>query len=221
MEIKQFVWGVVDSNSWLITEGKHGLLIDAVDSQELYDELLKLDEITIILTHCHFDHIIGLNHIRELIPDVKVIATKLCSENLGNQFKNMSSTATVFMVFYSGRNDIEIEPFTCQPADKVFEEMYVFDWCGHQIELLSFHGHSMDSLIALVDKKYLFSGDTILPIPTVTRFPSGSTKRFWQEDIPRLKELDRELITYPGHKQAERLENMIAVNKKPERYRGQ
>ena len=75
MEIKQFTWNIVDSNSWLITEeetvenhkqteyiceqgqtGKpgqpvtqtvsqiiiHGLLIDAVDSQSLYEAITSL-----------------------------------------------------------------------------------------------------------------------------------------------------------------------------------
>ena len=59
MEIRQFIWDVVDSNSWLITEGNNGLLIDAIDSKELYQEIMRLDYLTIILTHSHFDHIYG------------------------------------------------------------------------------------------------------------------------------------------------------------------
>ncbi len=219
MEIKQFVWDVVDSNSWLITEERHGLLVDVVDSEELYKALASLTSLTIILTHCHFDHITGLNRIRELRPDAKVISTKLCSENLGNIYKNMTSSATAFMVFYSGRNNVEIEPFICDPADETFEEAFEFTWCGHQIELSAVHGHSTDSLIAVVDGKCIFSGDTILSIPTVTRFPSGSTVRFWEEDMVRLREMDGDILVYPGHGEAGRLKDMLMVNKKPERYR--
>ena len=43
------------------------------------------------------------------------------------------------------------------------------------------------NLIAVVDNKFMFSGDTLLSIPTITRFRSGSTKLFWEEDIPKLK----------------------------------
>lgn len=100
MEIKQYVWDVVDSNSWLITEGTSGLLIDAVDSRQLYERLETLDDLTVILTHSHFDHIVGLNRIRELKPQAKVIATKKCSEYVGNIYRNMSSSATAFMKFY-------------------------------------------------------------------------------------------------------------------------
>ncbi len=219
MIIKQFVWDIVDSNSWLIKEDGHGLLIDAIDSRELYEELLKLDSLTIILTHSHFDHIVGLNHIRAIRKDVKVISTKLCCEYLGSIYKNMSSSATAFMVFYSGRNDIEIAPFTCDSTDEVFGDEYAFEWYGHHIGLSAFHGHSSDSLIALIDKKIMFSGDTVLQIPTITRFPSGSTARFWEEDIPRLKEMNGECLVYPGHGKTGKLSEMIAINKKPERYR--
>lgn len=219
MEIKQFVWDVVDSNSWLIIEDNHGLLIDTIDSLELYEVLSKLESLTVILTHSHFDHIIGLNYIRAIRKDVKVISTKLCCEYLGNIHRNMSSSATAFMAFYSGRNDIQIEPFTCDPTDEVFDDEYAFEWNGHRIGLSAFHGHSSDSLIALMDNKIMFSGDTVLQIPTVTRFPSGSTARFWREDIPRLKEMNSELLVYPGHGNIGRLLDMIALNKEPERYR--
>ena len=181
MEIKQFVWDVVDSNSWLLTEGNHGLLFDAVDIENLYRFIDGLEDLTIILTHSHFDHIVGLNRLRELRSGITVIATSLCSENLESVHKNMSSTAEAFMAFYhDGENrNYKIEPFICEAADKTFKDRYMFEWYEHKINLAAVHGHSADGLIAVVDEKLMFSGDTLLSIPTVTRFPSGSSKRFW------------------------------------------
>ena len=199
MEIKQFVWDVVDSNSWLIIEGNSGILIDAVASQEMYREILSLSSLTIILTHSHFDHIYGLNKIREIKPDVKVIATCLCSEYLGNIYKNMSASANAFMFFYTGSNDVKVEPVICSAADIIFDDEYLFEWENHQVQLLAFHGHSPDSLIAIVDNELIFSGDSILSIPTVTRFPGGSTKRFWEEDVPVLMKMSNKSMVYPGH----------------------
>lgn len=217
MEINQFVWDVVDSNSWLIVEDNAGLLIDAIDSPDLYSEIEKLDDLTIILTHSHFDHIYGLNKIRDIYPDAKVLSTKLCSEYLGNVYKNMSSSATAFMVFYSGRNDVQIDPVVCEAADVTFEDNYIFLWKGHNVKLEAFRGHTADSLIAVVDEDSIFSGDTLLSIPTVTRFPSGSTEKFWKEDVPRLKELVGGIV-YPGHRTSGVLEDMLAVNKMPGIY---
>lgn len=214
MQIRQFMWDVVDSNSWLMEEEDQGLLIDPVDSKALYEELNNIENLIIVLTHSHFDHICGLNRIRKLKPDVKVCTTQQCSCNIGNKHKNLSSSANAFMSFYNG-NPYEniIEPITCQPADIVFEDSYNFSWQNHKVELISFYGHSNDSLIAIIDGKYMFSGDSILSIPTVTRFPGGSTTRFWEEDIPKLEKLEVEMV-YPGHGMPGDLKDMVLCNKR-------
>ena len=202
MEIKQFAWDVVDSNSWLVVEDGHGLLVDAVDSQELYEEIAELKDLIIILTHCHFDHIVGLNKIRKLRPDTKVISTEKCSEYIGNVHRNMSATATMFVSFYDGddKRNIEIEPFTCEKANDTFDVKKEFVWNGHKIVLEAVYGHGDDGLLVILDNEYLFSGDTLLGIPTVTRFPKGSTKRFCEEDVPKLRDLSESvIIVYPGH----------------------
>ncbi len=221
MNIKRFEWGIIDSNTWLILEDDHGLLIDAVDNTDLYNLIVDLKSITVILTHSHFDHIIGLNRIRELRPDSTVIATQKCSEYLGNVFRNMSSSATAFMKFYESgqRGNIIIEPFTCEPANRIFEDDFKIKWRGHKVELIAVHGHTDDGLIAIIDEKEMFSGDTLLGIPTITRFPTGSSKRFWFEDIPLLKCMGDGITVYPGHGYEDKIEDMLAVNKVPEKYR--
>lgn len=217
MQIEQFIWDVIDSNSWLLTEENQGLLIDAVDSSKLYRRIEQLDSLTIILTHSHFDHIYGLNKIRKMKPDSRVICTKLCSEYLGNKYKNMSSSATAFMVFYTGSHSVQIDSITCDPANETFENVYMFDWLGHNIKLEECHGHSADSLIAIVDETVMFSGDTLLPISTVTRFPTGSSEKFWKEDIPKIKNIAVNTV-YPGHKSPGQLKDMLEKNITPAKY---
>ena len=206
MEIRQFAWNVVDTNTWLMTEGEDGLLVDVVDNPGLYEAVLPLKTLTVILTHSHFDHIIGLNKLRELGHACTVISTRLCSEQIGNRIRNMSSSADAFMVFYKkGQNsDIHIEPFTCGPADITFEDRLLYHWREHRISLTAVHGHSADSLLADVDGQYLFTGDTILSIPTVTRLPGGSTRKFQEEDLPLLRSM-RDMPVYPGHGPADKL----------------
>lgn len=222
IQIRQFTWNLIDANSFLLTEGAHGLLIDAVYSPELFDALSAIDDLIIILTHCHFDHICGLNQIRECMPYVLVYASKKCSENIGNPFRNMSSSADVFWTFYKNRNqyikhnDVKyhiVEPFICAPTDLFFEGETVLKWRNHKITLTQYGGHTNDSLIAVIDNKYMFSGDTLLPIPTVTRFPSGNTSQFWKETIPKLKNMAVDLV-FPGHGMPGELTAMIAANEK-------
>ena len=47
--------------------------------------------------------------------------------------------------------------------------------------------------------EYLDNGGNSLPILTITRLPSGSTKSFWEEDIPRLRMMDGGMTIYLGH----------------------
>ena len=215
VEIKQYAWEIVDSNSWLIEENNNGLLIDAIDSSDLYDELVKLKRVTVILTHSHFDHIVGLNKIREYIPDVRVICTQKCSEKLGSIYRNMSATATAYLKFYKNgeKGDIEIDPFVCRSGDQTFSDKTAFSWYEHEVRLEAVFGHSDDSLIAIVDDKYLFSGDTLLPTPTVTRFPGGSKKLFLGHDVPKLELLEKSISqVFPGHGIPGQLSKMISNN---------
>lgn len=220
MQIRQFTWDVVDSNSWLAIEGERGLLIDAVDSGELYEAAARLDSLTIIITHCHFDHIVGLNKLRELQLENRVISTALCSQYMGDARKNTSNTATVYLSFYrhGEKANMKIEPFVCKPSEKTFTADTEFEWCGHSICLSAVHGHSADSLIAVLDNKYLFSGDTLLPIQTVAKRPSGSIECFWKEDVPKLRKLRADIV-YPGHGAPGKKEDMLAVNVMPEKYK--
>ncbi len=215
VEIKQFVWDIVNSNSWLMVDGNCGLLIDVVNSACLFETIADLDELTIILTHSHFDHIVGLNQIRKIKQNITVISTQKCSENIENKYRNMSASATAFMTFYN-KSGTEIEPFICKPAEITFENEKKFLWREYKIKLESFFGHSNDSLVATIDDKFLFSGDTILSIPTVTRFPGGSTAKFWEEDIPRLQKMNIEMV-FPGHGASGNLTDMIKINIHPEK----
>ena len=215
MEIKQFVWDIVNSNSWLMVDGNCGLLIDVVNSACLFETIVDLDELTIILTHSHFDHIVGLNQIRKIKQNITVISTQKCSENIENKYRNMSASATAFMTFYN-KSGTEIEPFICRPAEITFENEKKFLWRDYKIKLESFFSHSNDSLVATIDDKFLFSGDTILSIPTVTRFPGGSTAKFWEEDIPRFQKMNVETV-FPGHGAPGNLTDMIKINIHPEK----
>lgn len=214
MDIKQFVWEAVDSNSWLLTEGEHGLLIDAVDSNELFNSISELKSLTVILTHSHFDHIIGLNRIREMKPETTVISTPNCSDNIGNKHRNMSSIADAFIAFYHNgdKKDYKISPFACESTTVTFESKYDFCWCKHKVKLDAVHGHSNDGLVAVIDNKKLFSGDTLLSMPTVTRFPGGDSRKFRLEDVGLLESMSNIEIVYPGHGNPGKKDDMMRIN---------
>lgn len=131
----------------------------------------------------------------------------------------MSASANAFMTFYNRRPfEGVIEPIICQPADVIFDRDFSFKWQNHSIRIILLYGHSNDSLAVVVDDRWMFSGDSILPIPTVTRFPGGNTKRFWKEDIPKLEKMEIDMV-YPGHGLPGNLNHMISCNKRPDKYK--
>ena len=230
INIQRFTWDIVDTNTYLLSEDDKALVIDPVDSPELFEALENVGHIDVVITHSHFDHICGLNKLRSLKPDVQVIATSECSVNIGNIYRNMSSAAEAFLTFYYQNKGIEadissmtarIGSFTCEPADTVVDDKLEFAWCNHSIELIRCYGHSNDGLMVLANGKYLFSGDTLLSIPTTTRFLGGSTSRFWKEDYPYLEKISSKVETvFPGHGEPGNIMEMLAVNEMPERYKG-
>ena len=85
--------------------------------------------------------------------------------------------------------------------------------------MIPVYGHSEDGLMVVLDNKYLFSGDTLLHTPTITRFPSGSTKKFWKEDMQLLNKIKDIITVYPGHGNPGDMSNMMSKNKRPEKYK--
>ena len=211
--INQFVWDVLDSNCYVIKEGNSLLIIDPIDLQEFYEFIKNTKDATIILTHAHYDHICGLNRVRELVSKTTVICSKTCSINIQSPRKNLSNIANAVLAFHENREQRnEVEPFGCAEAGSVYEGSKEIFWKDHLIELSEYHGHSPDSQCIILDGKYLFSGDTLLSIPTVTRLPGGSKKRFIEEDIPRLEALKIERV-FPGHGEIGKLQEMLLINR--------
>ncbi len=202
--IYKFTWDIVDSNSYVICENHDCLIVDPIDSNEMFIFLRNqnIAGCTAILTHAHFDHICGLNKLRCTFDKTNVICSKQCSANIQNPRTNLSNMANAYIAFQNKTDCVEsiIEPFFCDEADVVFEENYTYKWKEHTVQAQEMKGHSPDGLCCLLDGKYLFTGDTLLATPTVTRFPGGSTRQYKDHDIPLLQKLlIMTEVVFPGH----------------------
>ena len=66
LRVERFVWKYLDSNMYLVTCGNNILVIDPVECDEALQRCKEASSITVLLTHEHYDHICGLNRLREL-----------------------------------------------------------------------------------------------------------------------------------------------------------
>lgn len=214
--VHRFIWDYLDANTYVIETEMGLLIIDPTDSKAFWQ---LLDEkttktVNVILTHEHFDHINGLNRLRER-GVCTVYAHERCSENIGSPGRNLSNIAEVIAQFGGilipkGK---KVPLYVCEPADAVFEGSLEFDWYGNKVQLFHTPGHSAGSICILLNGKILFSGDTIMNIPVITRFPGGSTEQYTQITVPKLKALIGQIeYVFPGHGDGGSLEDMLRKN---------
>ena len=198
IEVRRFTWDYLDSNMYaLIAEGQ-ALVIDPIDSDEAFDYLKPFQEVTVLLTHEHFDHIWGLNRLRAE-HECTVIAQEKCSERIQNIKTNFSAMAETMLELSGKERHKRVEPFVCEKADITFEDRYVLKWAGVDIELFSTPGHSPGSACFSLSR-CLFTGDSLLKKSAMLRFPGGSKIDYLQKAIPIIKkELKKAKLVFPGH----------------------
>jgi glyoxylase-like metal-dependent hydrolase (beta-lactamase superfamily II) len=172
----------VDSNCYILSYSEHRLCIvvdpGSKDSGELFYILdhLSLTPAFIILTHEHFDHIWGVQSIKEKYPLCKIIANEKCAEKIVHKKKNMS-------VFYDQVG------FEAPAADIVLKTKDRFRfWDLFEIDFLESKGHSDASMCFYLGTD-LFVGDVMIKgHRTSTRFPNGSKKDL-EESLTRIFEM--------------------------------
>ena len=79
MIFKNFTAGILGANNYLLIDEKYNeaILIDCSAQTNFVEEELKKNNAElkyILLTHGHFDHVMGINDTKKLHPKVKVLA---------------------------------------------------------------------------------------------------------------------------------------------------
>ena len=214
IKIYSFPWDVIDSKTYMITDGENAILFDAVYCSEM-DAFMKkngIKNVNVFLTHEHFDHIYGIPYLRENYK-CRIYSNDSCAEAVKNPSKNLSNKADIFLMFHPDNTLLKDVKAISASVDCVLEDGQTVSCCGHSIETVILPGHSSGSSCFVMDGKYLFSGDTLLGIPTVTRFPTGSKKLFIKKTIPFLKSKAGEIeMVFPGHGEPGNISDMIKCN---------
>ena len=204
MLVKSFPTPWLKSNMYLLIEKRRGILVDAYASQAYFDQFEKwVDSIDyIILTHEHYDHISGTNAIRQRYR-CPVLCGEACSQRIQNPTQNFSRYFNAYVSLQTGEHVpdelLPVEEYSTH-ADISFQREHHLSWQGHGLVLSETPGHSPGSICILVDQKYLFSGDTLLPEKSpMTRFPDGNRHSYEQVALPYLQSLPGDVTVYPGH----------------------
>lgn len=192
---------------YIFSEGESALVVDPHETNELLDLLRKTQNITIILTHEHADHISGVFWLQQHFS-CKIICTKSCANYIANE-KCVRPILISFILEeqdrINGTNILgefkrKVVPHTYK-ADITFEDSYIEQWGGHRLDFFKVLGHSPGSCGIIVDNKLAFMGDSLMKsLPVITRFPGGNKKIYINETLPFLeKKIKPDMMIMPGH----------------------
>ena len=191
MKIENFVLGPVGTNCYIVSneETKECFLVDmAACPPELVSHIknLGLTVKAVLLTHGHFDHIMGLDRFLEEFP-VPVYACAAEKELLESAQLNSSSGMLG-------------QPYTFHGAQYV-KDGDLLDIAGMKIQVIQTPGHTIGGCCYYIaDEQTLFSGDTLFRASIGrTDLPTGSMGALVRSVTEKILVLPDETRVYPGH----------------------
>lgn len=189
MIIKTFIAGPIQANNYLVIDetSKEAVLIDCSErKQEIIDEVKNqgLKVKYILLTHGHFDHVLGVNDMQKEL-NVPAYVNK---EDLV-QVENTSSIMSAFGI-----------QGACNPVVSNFlNDGDEFTIGSTKIKVIATPGHTEGGVCYLIDDK-LFSGDTLFSDSIGrTDLMGGNFKKLHNSVVNILFNLDENITVYPGH----------------------
>lgn len=187
MIIKKFVVGDMGNNNYLLIDGNEAVLIDCTGTIPELDSVLKEYDAKlkyILLTHCHFDHILGVIELQNKY-ETKVAIHKEEKDNLENTNKFMSAYG--------------MPPIEIPKIDLYFEENDTIKFGESELKVIHLPGHTSGGAGFLIDNN-LFAGDTIfLSSIGRTDLPSGDYETLKNSIHNKIFTLDDNIIIHAGH----------------------
>ena len=183
------------SNSYLVYNDKdEGILIDA--GVELADvKKFNINIKAILLTHCHFDHIMFLNELQKYYS-CQIYISIMDKLGLLNQDINLSKAFHKTLDFSEIKNNII-----------TFNDNEILNIADISIKCILTPGHTAGSACFLIGK-YLFSGDTLFA-QSIGRTDLPTSSYLQQKSsLKRLANFDYNIL-YPGHDRISNKEEQI------------
>ena len=190
MRVERFVTGIISTNCYLVIneKTKQTVIIDPAACPKkilgfIEEEGLKIE--AILLTHGHFDHIMGIDAFLEHF-DVPVYVHEEDERVMNDPALNQSSTYTSGYTFSGAQ---------------YLRDKQTLELAGYVFEVIHTPGHTWGGCCYYVaSENVLFSGDTLFRLSVGrTDFPSGDAAKLRDSLKNRLFALEEDYTVYPGH----------------------
>lgn len=190
MKIERFVLGPIETNCYVVVneDTKECFAVDMAYCPKAYVDHIREQGYqmkALFLTHGHFDHIMGIDGVREKFK-VPVYASEKEQEILQDARLNLSAA-------YGGG-------YTFSDATYVRdgEELEI---AGMKIKVIETPGHTAGGCCYYIaEEEVLFSGDSLFCASIGrTDFPTGSSSQLVRAVRDKLIVLPEDTMVYPGH----------------------
>ena len=190
MRIQNLVLGMVATNCYFLlnADTKEMILVDPADEAEAIEEKVNAmggRPVAVLLTHGHFDHILGLDTLLKLWQ-VPVYVEEEDQEILMDTQLNQSAIYTAGYTFSGARSVRDGE---------------VLSLAGYDFQVFHTPGHTRGGCCYYVASEHvLFSGDTLFQNSVGrTDFVNSSTSDLIRSIREKLLPLPDDTVVYPGH----------------------
>lgn len=211
-ELKINTWIGDPTNCYIIfdEESKETMVIDPAGD---VDKIIEMIEILggnlkyIYLTHCHGDHIGGVNELKRKCGG-KILIHRFDAPGLNNPDINLTE--------YIGMENIELE------LDSIIDDKDMLHLGNLELIVIHTPGHTAGGTSLYCEKEnLLFSGDTMFRGTWGrTDLPTSSREEIMDSITNKLLILPDETIVYPGHGKSTRIgdEKTIYLELKPKKW---
>lgn len=199
MQVKSMMLGIIGTNCYIFWDdnSKECAVVDPGAKGEKPAALIRelgLKPVGVLLTHSHFDHILGIPGLRAVWPDLPVYCHRLDIPQELTQvtFGVESPTVTAFgnLTPYEEGDTVDVGPL--------------------KVEVLHTPGHTSGSVTLKVEDA-LFTGDTLFR-GSMGRTDLGGNYAQMMASLRRLAGLPGDFKVYPGHEGFSTLEAERACN---------
>lgn len=171
------------TNSYVVSENGRGFIVDAADKSAALEKYIEDNKIKIdfiLQTHTHFDHVLGLEHYKNLYG-VKAYG--------GEKARDIANDVNYNLAFDYPNLKVEIDEYLSE--GDVFSDF--------EIKVLETPGHSLDSISFLVGD-HLLCGDALFQLSIGrTDLPGGNYQTLINSINNKFGNLNPQTTVYPGH----------------------